>query len=74
MIATYFWKDDEIVTVLKPLNSSSKEVIRKCPCLDAYQTEADMRYGYFDDYGWKPMFYKDFPPKFKLNLLLLGIS
>lgn len=86
--ANYFWVNNEVVAVPRKMIPASFKMsdgeLDKyvgCYCVDTYRTDADQRYGRFvHDHSiacgidWEYVPFEDFPPEFKANLLLLGVS
>ncbi len=69
----YFWFNGEVF--IKAWGDSTVEIIREVPCLDTSDLPGEGRYGMFREGGvWADMTLDEFPPEFRVHLLLLGVS
>jgi hypothetical protein len=67
-VRTYCWKNDQLVT-----SHHLTVENRGCFCVDTHYT-GQLRYGKYHDLSWESIPLEDFPPEFRLNLLLLGVT
>jgi hypothetical protein len=73
----YFWKDGRIVELADSLYHSRVAAadLAQCYCVDTAHTHPDARYGVFLRHtGWKHREFSSFPPAFRAQLLLLGVT
>ena len=77
MISTiYFWKGE---TVHKYIGDSDSDTVCETEFIGCFAIDTectlDMRYGkYFKKAGWKHVPIEQFPKKFRIHLLLLGVT
>ena len=77
---TYFWNGTEVLIdvggmgMQRAMSSGYKDMF----CIDGYEDAHDYndhaRYGKYTIKGWDHVPFEDFPPLFKVHLLLLGVS
>ena len=67
----YYWSNGEVVTLNE---DTSPWEYKNCFSLDTTTEMTHHRYGKYTDQGWKHFPLEEFPPEFKLSLVLLGVS
>lgn len=64
----YFWDGSKIIKVIE----DDVRPYRNMPCLDTWGMNDRYRYGTFTLEGWKHLPFEQFPPEFKMALMLIG--
>lgn len=78
--SSYFWKDGEVFVVNEVMFARlAKEMgCEGLYCVDTHRTDPSGRYGEFKNipgqFGWKHIPLEQFPPEFRMRLLLLGVT
>ncbi len=69
----FYWLNEEVVPSDHYIRSPEGKPIRFC--VDTQFSETLYRYGYVDaEGGWFHVLLEEFPPEFRMHLLLLGVS
>ena len=75
----YFWKDGKVVEYSGDMFTrqlrEGRPDLEDCLCVDTSRKDEISRYGQFiKNDGWHHEPFREFPPEFRMHLLLLGVS
>ena len=79
MNVLYVWKDKKLETISIPgrsarLGQAKEHQILDLFCMDTTCEVNYGRHGMFTATGWEEIPFNEFPPEFRMHLLLLGVS